>query len=298
MNRALLAISVGSFAVACHSATPSSGAKQKAPASNTQYPELALQASVPEGTYEQSTLTVGIYNVLYALAEREEGTPPRTRVDEATREQALSLETDVLLLQETNSVWEAALRPGLAKRFAHCAFHDAVKWAPEGLAICSKFPIVLDELQHAPGAMFPAQHARISGPKGPFDVWNVHLQPAIASARDWEKAHIETRARRRSEVEYFVGRMHPQLPSMIAGDFNERPEGESFSYLSRMGFDNALPKAGVKSVTWRWAGTTPPLEHQLDHLAYRATSFRVVDAKVKRGGRSDHDAVLVTLQFL
>lgn len=257
-----------------------------------------LRSNMSSGGGESSTLTVGIYNVLYALAERKEGTPPSTWVDESTRDQALALKADVLLLQETNAIWEGALRPQLAKIYPQCEFHDAVKWAPEGLAVCSKYPVVLNELERAPGAMFPAQHVRILGPRGHFDVWNVHLQPAIASPVDWEKVHIETRQRRKSEVEYFVRKMDPDLPSMIAGDFNERPEGDAFSYLSRMGFDNALPKAGEKAVTWRWAGANPPLEHQLDHLAYRATSFRVVNARVERGGRSDHDAVVVTLEFL
>ncbi|MBK8252038.1 MAG: endonuclease/exonuclease/phosphatase family protein [Polyangiaceae bacterium] len=266
------------------------------PAESTHDPSASVSAQSAGG--ERATLTIGIYNVLYALAERKEGTPPSTWVDESTRDQALALKADVLLLQETNAVWEGALRPELAKTYPYCKFHDAVKWAPEGLGLCSKFPILVDDLERAPGAMFPAQHVRIGGPKGHLDVWNVHLQPAIASPVDWEKVHLETRARRKLEVEYFVSKMDPNLPTMIAGDFNERPEGDAFSYLSRVGFDNALPKVGQKAVTWRWAGVTPPLEHQLDHLAYRAASFRVVAAKVERGGRSDHDAVVVTLEIL
>ena len=237
------------------------------------------------------TVTVASYNVLYALAA-EDGT-----VDADTLERATSLDADVLLLQETNAIWEAALRPALARRYERCVFHEPKKWAPEGLALCAKGTIVEDELLPSELGWFPAQRAVAEVSGVTLQILNLHLRPAVANPAEWVDSHVKTRHERAREIRDYLPRLRADLPTILGGDMNEQPEGDLFGELARAGYDSALPKGGVAADTWMWAGAEPPLSFQLDHLAYSASQLRLERAAVLDGGRSDHRAIVATFQW-
>ncbi|MBL8742197.1 MAG: endonuclease/exonuclease/phosphatase family protein [Myxococcales bacterium] len=230
------------------------------------------------------------YNVLYALAE-DDG-----RVDTETLERATSVEADVLLLQETNAVWEKALRPRLSRQFAHCAFHHPKRLLPEGLAICVKGRLLEQELVPSPVGWFPAQRAIAETGVGKVQLLNLHLKPAVADPPEWVATHLRTRVDRAREVRELVGPLRTDLPTIVGGDMNEQPDGELFAHLAQVGFENALPRAGVRDATWTWAGARPPLDFQLDHLAYGKQQLELESAVVLEGGRSDHKAVVATFR--
>jgi endonuclease/exonuclease/phosphatase (EEP) superfamily protein YafD len=237
------------------------------------------------------SLTVATYNVLYALAG-EDGS-----VDADTLARATSLDADALLLQETNEVWERALRPLLDQRFAQCTFHHPKRLLPEGLAICVKGTLIEDELLPSPIGWFPAQRAVAETRAGRVQLLNLHLKPAVATPPEWVATHLKTRPDRAREVRELLPRLSPHLPTIIGGDMNEQPEGELFVELAQAGFDNALVRSGVGEATWTWAGAEPALDFQLDHLAYRSPQLKLDSATILDGGRSDHKAVVATFRM-
>ncbi len=239
----------------------------------------------------RKALTVASYNVLYALAE-DDG-----RVDAETLERTTSLDADVLLLQETNAAWEKALRPRLSQRFAQCTFHSPKRHLPGGLAICVKGKLLEQEILPSPVGWFPAQRAVAETEAGRVQLLNLHLKPAVASPPEWVATHVRTRVDRAREVRELVPLLRPDLPTIVGGDMNEQPEGELFAHLAQAGFENALPRAGVRDATWTWAGAEPPLDFQLDHLAYGAGQLELESAAVLDGGRSDHKAVVATFRL-
>ncbi|MBK8942410.1 MAG: hypothetical protein IPM79_33650 [Polyangiaceae bacterium] len=178
-------------------------------------------AEAPRPRRSPVTLRVASYNVLYALAA-EDGT-----VDADTLERATSLDADVLLLQETNATWEAALRPALARRYERCVFHEPQKWAPEGLALCAKGKIVEDELIPSELGGFPAQRAVAEVSGVTLQILNLHLRPAVANPAEWVDSHVKTRHERAREIRDYLPRLRADLPTILGGDMNEQPEGTS-----------------------------------------------------------------------
>lgn len=242
-------------------------------------------------------LSIASYNVLYALGEKTADNEPTSWVDGPTLAQLKELDVDLLLLQETNEAWEAAIRESLAERLPHCAFHQPGRHKPGGLGVCAKQPIVADEAIESPLGWFPAQRVVIETSAGKVQVLNVHLRPALSkSGQSWWDANAETRAPRVQEMREYLGRIAADLPTIIGGDFNEVGGAPLFDVLSKAGFDNAFTVAEVTTSTWRWLERPSELNAQLDHVAYTRTAFRVAEAKVALGGNSDHLPVVVKLE--
>jgi endonuclease/exonuclease/phosphatase (EEP) superfamily protein YafD len=128
------------------------------------------------------------------------------------------------------------------------------------------------------------------------ELLNVHLRPAVAGPGNWMEVHRATRPDRNKEVEAYLLNLPAADARLIVGDFNELPEGDLFQTLSAAGLDSALPRASERGATWRWEGAVPPLEAQIDHVAYARSSFELVSAKVLSGGNSDHVPIVVTLR--
>jgi len=243
-----------------------------------------------------STLTLASYNVLYLRAEKRPGVDAAAWADPDTLRQVEGLDVDVLVLQETNEAWEGAIRAVLSERFPHCFFHHPRRFLPEGLGVCSRHPLEDDALLASPVGWFPAQRVRIKAPSGPVELLNVHLRPAVAGPEGWMEVHRATRPDRKKEVEAYLAGLPGGAAALMVGDFNELPEGDLFPSLAAAGFESALPRAKEAGATWRWEGTVPLLEAQLDHVAYTASSFELVSAKIGRGGNSDHVPIVVTLR--
>lgn len=242
------------------------------------------------------TFTVGSYNVLYLRAERRPAVDASSWADPDTLRQVEALDVDVLLLQETNEAWEGAIRAVLSNRFRYCTFHHPKRFLPEGLAICSRYPLEEDTVLTSPVGWFPAQRARVRAPFGAVELLNVHLRPAVAGPDNWMSVHRATRPDRKKEVDAYLAALPSGAATLVVGDFNELPEGDLFQSLAAAGFDSALPRAKTSSATWRWEGTEPLLEAQLDHITYTSSSFELVSARVGSGGNSDHVPVVVTLR--
>ncbi|HTR52837.1 MAG TPA: endonuclease/exonuclease/phosphatase family protein [Kofleriaceae bacterium] len=194
-------------------------------------------------------------------------------------------DADVVLLQEVSADWARWLDARFATQYPHRAYHTETRGAA-GIAVLSKLPIETDELLQPPsGGWFVAERLVITGPFGPVQMLNVHLRPANDGG--WVRGFFTTRAVREREAAAYVPELARDLPTLVAGDFNEPPDGRAVAYLQAHGFAIANAKGPP---TWH----LDPLVFDLDrvmidkHLA--AGDGRVLDA-----GTSDHRPVIVTI---
>ncbi|MFV8756819.1 endonuclease/exonuclease/phosphatase family protein [Nannocystaceae bacterium ST9] len=225
---------------------------------------------------ESSEIVLLSYNVNYGLAG-----------DLAAIQAIVESDADLVLLQETTPEWELALRDSssIADRWPHLRFHHCC--GAGGLALLSRWPIADFEILEPPSepdAWFPAARAVVETPAGPIELLDVHLRPPVATAdQGWLSALSSTPAVRQAEVQHYVPALAPELPTVIAGDFNEGDDGRALRRLREAGFVDVLAHLKVRGHTWRWGGLRARLDHVLVDEHFEPIAAEIVDA-----GRSDH----------
>jgi len=211
---------------------------------------------------------------------------------ERTLDAIAGADADVVLLQETTRPWERHLRVRFAAEYPHVRFHHTARLAG-GFAVLSRVPLVEDELLPPAEGWFPAHRLVVDAPFGPVQVLHVHLRPAWDGG--WVRGFFTTPAIRRREIEIYWAALVPDVPTIVAGDFNEEPGGQALAFLADRGLRRA--DAGA-TPTWEWAGHYQGhdvhLRLRLDHVLVDPR-IAVRDAAVLVAGASDHRPVLVTI---
>jgi endonuclease/exonuclease/phosphatase family metal-dependent hydrolase len=224
------------------------------------------------------------YNVNYGLAGDPEGLAA-----------IVDAETDVVLLQETTPEWEDALRASesIHAAWPHLHFHHCC--GAGGLAILSRWPIVELEILDPPDnpdSWFPAARAVIATPAGNLELLDVHLRPPVKTEdQGWIGALSSTPAVRKAEIEHYLPSLDPELPTIIAGDFNEGDGGAALDVLAERGFVDVLAQLRVRGHTWRWGGLRARLDHVVADERLEPVRGEILDA-----GRSDHLPLRVVLR--
>lgn len=228
-------------------------------------------------------LTVMTYNVNFGIAG-----------DPATLEVIRGAGADVVFLQETTEAWERHLRAELAATYPHMQFRHCC--GAGGLAVLSRHPFAeRDYWAPPPGGWFPAWRVVVDSPLGPLQVLAVHLRPPLDERGSVVRGYHASRAVRVAEIASYVDGLDGDLPTLIVGDFNEERDGDALAYLRRRGLRSALPEFAPDANTWAWTTSVGPVRQQLDHVVYDPF-LEPIDAAVIPGGRSDHRAVVVTLE--
>lgn len=202
-------------------------------------------------------------------------------------------DVDVVLLQEVTSSWKSALADRFGKQYPHQKFRVDRRSAG-GLAVLSKLPIEAEELWPPPvgtGAWFPLGRVVIATGFGKVQLLNVHLRPARDS-QGWVTGYLTTPPIRRAEIEAHWKRVSLDLPTIVAGDFNEEPDGKAIEFLTGKGLAR-VPTAGPKS--WRYVrDNIEVLKLDIDHVMIDG-NLTASDAHVIDAGASDHRPVVVTI---
>ncbi|MCE9578571.1 MAG: endonuclease/exonuclease/phosphatase family protein [Deltaproteobacteria bacterium] len=227
-------------------------------------------------------LRVMSYNLNFGLAGDRAGAAAIARA-----------QPDVVVLQESNDAWRAALVRDLAGRFPHHRFTHQDDWAAGGLGILSKFPIrSIDELPSAVDH-FVAWRAVIDTPLGAIQVLDVHLRPPRSDRGSVAVGYFSTRGDRAREIERHLAALAP-MPTIIAGDFNEEADGLASARLRAVGYRDAIADRFGPAPTWAWELNGVTLRYQLDHVFYDA-AFTAHDAAIVDAGRSDHRPIWADL---
>ena len=248
---------------------------------------LGMIAAAPRSARADAPrrLRLMTYNVNYANPD------PTTALDAIESEDA-----DIVLLQEITSEWQHALAERFSRQYPVQVFRVHSR-AAGGLAVLSKVPIRAEEVLPCPERhWFPSERLVIDTGFGALQILNVHLRPAIDGG-SWFKGFLTTPPLRRREIETYWKRLARDLPTVIAGDFNEDPSGGALAFLSRQGLAR-VPTAGP--TTWHYSHLvkgepTDILRMDIDHvLVDRSLVGR--DGKVLDAGTSDHRPVVVTIE--
>lgn len=203
-------------------------------------------------------------------------------------------DADLVLLQETTDAIEDAMRHRLSDRYPHMLFRACCRAG--GLGILSKGPLLDEDYLEPTIGWFPAWRVVVQTPIGPVQALDVHLRPPMSDDGSWIAGYFSTRDDRRAEIEDLFAHLDPNVPTLVAGDFNENRKGQAIAFLAEQGLVSALPQIDPRAKTWHWNLKVGSLRGQLDHVVYATEDFGLVDARVLGGGESDHFAVLVELQ--
>ncbi|MCB9597066.1 MAG: endonuclease/exonuclease/phosphatase family protein [Sandaracinaceae bacterium] len=237
-------------------------------------------ARAPAHAAPAPTLTVATYNLNYGIAG-----------DPATMATLASSEADVLLLQEVSPAWRRALRRELAARWPHrCVARS--EWPAGGAAILSREPLRACARSSSPVGFFPAIAATVDTAVGSVRVVGIHLRPARAGLGVLEDLPELPSDHRAELAAHLAALVDPALPTVFAGDFNEGDGEGAVGELATRGYASALAENAPDAATWRWPLLLMSIEKRLDHVLYDPRRLRCVDARVLRGGRSDHFAVV------
>lgn len=252
---------LGAVALSCRSAPP------------PQRPRSA--AGVP-------ALRLLTYNVNFGIAG-----------DPATVAAIRDARADLVLLQETNAGWERAIRRALAGDFPYMRFDNRALAA--GMAVLSRFPLVASELiRPIDEGWFPAMRVVVDAPLGRIQALSVHLHPPVTEGGSYVWGHFSTPRVRAAEIAAFYARLDPQLPAVVAGDFNEEADGGVMSFLTGQGMVSALARFAPDQPTWRWDVTVGTLHRQFDQVLVDRR-LDVLSAEVRVAGRSDHLPVVAVI---
>ncbi|HLK92499.1 MAG TPA: endonuclease/exonuclease/phosphatase family protein [Polyangia bacterium] len=213
--------------------------------------------------------------------------------DAATVAAIRDADADLVLLQETNAAWEQALRKALSPTFPAMLFKNRA--AAAGFAVLSRLPIVESELIPPSGdGWFPALRIVVETPFGRVQALSVHLRPPVSESGSAFGLLLPTEAVRVAEIRGFVARLSPDVPTLVAGDFNEEEDGDAVRVLRERGMRSALARHAPGQPTWRWKTVFGTLHRQLDHVFYDAR-LDVAWAAVRVAGRSDHLPVIAVV---
>ena len=239
------------------------------------------QPAAPAVTAPGTPLRIATYNLNFGNGDHPD-----------TIETLAGLDADVVLLQETTPAIERAVRDRLGEHFAEVRFHHCCRAG--GLGVLSRYPIV-DSAVLAPDiGFFPAWWLRLDTPSGKLVVLDVHLRPPISDGGSWVVGFFSTQDVRAREMAQIWLDVPKGDPIVVAGDFNENAEGGAVGVLAGDGLRSALPQVDPKTHTWHWKVGASTLRMQLDHVIYSAP-LQLRDARVVRGGQSDHEPVVVDL---
>jgi endonuclease/exonuclease/phosphatase (EEP) superfamily protein YafD len=226
------------------------------------------------------------YNVNYANPDPGSALEAIARAD-----------VDIVLLQEITSEWRRLLAERLSKQYPHAVYRIHTR-AAGGLAVLSKLPISAEELLPSPErGWFPAQRLVIEAGWGALQILHVHLRPAIDGG-SWVRGFMTTPPLRRREIETYWKHVVKDVPTLVAGDFNEAPTtGSALDFLAQHGLSRVETKGPT---TWRYQVTS---QGQTSDLIKLDIDYVLVDQMliardgiVVDEGRSDHRPVIVTIE--
>jgi endonuclease/exonuclease/phosphatase (EEP) superfamily protein YafD len=230
-------------------------------------------------------MRVMTYNVNYANPD------PQSALDAIEKADA-----DVVLLQEITASWQHALEKRFKKQYPHQVYRLHAR-SPGGLAVLSKHAILAEETLPSPEkGWFFAGRLEIDSPLGKVQILNVHLRPAIDNG-SWIKGFITTPPLRLREIESYWKKIAHDLPTIVAGDFNEDPTGSAVAFLEAKGLKRAETTGPT---TWHYEVAhrgikADVLKMNIDHVMVDER-LTTKDGTVLDAGASDHRPVIVTIE--
>lgn len=213
-----------------------------------------------------------------------------------TAEVIRRVNADVVMLQEIAPKGAVMLDQALKRDYRHRYFSN-------GLAILSRFPIRNPRFERSQVGINGFLFAEFDHPAGRIQVADLHLDPLrLWTKKDrwmlpmqilWKQGSVH-----RIELEQIKTHLRPDLPTVIAGDFNS-VSNVAPKRLREMGFIDsfaAVTQRPDATPTLHFTMFGRPAGRRIDYI-FHDQSFQTLESKVLSGGPSDHDLVVSVLRF-
>jgi endonuclease/exonuclease/phosphatase (EEP) superfamily protein YafD len=109
----------------------------------------------------------------------------------------------------------------------------------------------------------------------------------VSDRGGWVSGYFNTRDDRVAEMERFYKHAKPDVPLIVAGDFNDSEDSAVVECLEERGLTNSLREFDRITPTWRWKYQAATLKRRMDHIMYSRELF-CGGAKVTEAGPSYH----------
>ena len=211
---------------------------------------------------------------------------------------------DLVLLQETNAESEAYLRRQLRGAYRYMLFHGhRGQLGAERFGILSKQPV--NKLRFMPPKHglfgFWIGQTELAGRK--VQIVNVHLDPVRLPARgailSLAKAFADLEATHKREIEYIQQSLTPDLPTLIAGDFNSMASGVAPQSLMKKGFADSFASVTDKAdqhPTGRWRFGRTEFAARIDYI-FHTGQFSTAESRIVENASSDHALLVSRLRW-
>lgn len=176
-------------------------------------------------------------------------------------------------------------------------FRHSENWCAGGMGILSKYPFEEVGWIPAKSQWFHGWIIKVETALGPIQFLNIHLRPPIQAGESMIPSPIafySSKSERLEDLQNWYQQLHPDLTTIILGDFNESHKGlfygKAIQWLEtpELGFRDAIDEHDP-SVTWEWPlPLNMKLSANFDHIFYRKRELVCLSAGVKREGASDH----------
>lgn len=239
--------------------------------------------------HSPASLRVVTYNVNWGHDEDFRSDPVKTMAT------LVKLKADILLLQETTKEWEKTLRQKLTKTYPYQDYLPTSNGG--GKAILSRFPILKKSTIHSKFGWYPSQIALIKTPIGLIQFVNIHLTPTylphhVVGIR--KISPFEAPNRRYQEIYHFYKHLKKNIPTVIAGDFNESDKGFAVKYLTEARYTDALLQ-NKEFFTWHRNYLPLVVKRRLDHVFYK-DNLKAIRVQALYEGGSDHYPLVVDFE--
>ncbi|MFC1497757.1 endonuclease/exonuclease/phosphatase family protein [Verrucomicrobiota bacterium] len=212
---------------------------------------------------------------------------------------------DIILIQEPSPQMESGLKNALSKKYPHSHFKGpdhGYNYYADRFGILSKHPFDARFLPHTKDGAFGALIALVRWGKKNIQVVNVHLDPPRLLDTDHPlrslKDFADREKTRSAEIKTIYAALTPDIPTVIAGDFNSLAGSPTINLMTNFGFidthtfqTNRPPKN-----TWQGDVSGIPLSLRIDYV-FCDKSFEPIRAQVIGCKSSDHSLVLSELRL-
>jgi len=246
----------------------------------------------------QLPLCIMSYNVNFALMmNRELPGPEAQSVFDSIRKN----KPDICFLQETNEDWERIFNSQFKDIFPHQKFRHSNQWCSGGMGCLSKYPF--EDIAWLPpkSKWFHSWIVIVETPIVKVQFLNVHLRPPmeVNTTIPSLKEFIRSKDDRLQDLQNWFTKLHPEIPTVILGDFNEGHSG-IFGGKSCVWLENsrdmkdAIKQYDPSTYTWNLPLALFTLRANFDHIFYN-TFFTCSNSKVLVEGSSHHFPVVAWL---
>jgi endonuclease/exonuclease/phosphatase (EEP) superfamily protein YafD len=256
---------------------------------------LAAWQGAPASGQEAGTpLRVLTWNIYWKNADLD-----------ATAKIILTVDADVVLLQETNGRLEAFFIEKLKDRYPHTHFHGHQGlYGAERFGLLSKAAV--DEVGFLPPrhGLFGFQVTRIKIGAQNVQLVNVHLQPVVLEpgAGIAQAAHEFLRAEtiHGEEIRSLLTQLDDSPPTIVAGDFNSMSPFIAPTTLRQKGFIDTFAAVNEQPdahPTFRVSLQAADFTARIDYI-FCSKHFSVRASRIVESDASDHLPVVSDLTLL